>query len=62
MKARAIGCSVICLTGESGKKLASLSDVSLMVPSARTARIQEAHITIAHIWCELIDDEMMRAK
>ena len=62
MKARSIGCSVICLTGESGKKLASLSDVSLMVPSARTARIQEAHITIAHIWCELIDRELAPAQ
>jgi D-sedoheptulose 7-phosphate isomerase len=55
MKARSIGCSVICLTGKNGKKLASLSDVSLMVPASRTARVQEAHIAIAHIWCELID-------
>lgn len=55
MEARTRGCSVIGMTGEKGKKLASLSDSCILVPSPRTARIQEAHITIAHIWCELID-------
>jgi D-sedoheptulose 7-phosphate isomerase len=55
MKSRLMGCRIIGMTGENGKKLSSLSDVSIMVPSTRTARIQEAHITIAHIWCELID-------
>jgi D-sedoheptulose 7-phosphate isomerase len=57
MAARKIGASVIGMTGASGKKLASLSDSCLMVPSTRTARIQEAHITVAHIWCEMIDAE-----
>jgi D-sedoheptulose 7-phosphate isomerase len=55
MKARSMGCRVIGMTGKNGKKLSSLSDVSIMIPSSRTARIQEAHITVAHIWCELID-------
>ncbi|MBP9663886.1 MAG: D-glycero-beta-D-manno-heptose 1-phosphate adenylyltransferase [Pyrinomonadaceae bacterium] len=55
MEARRIGCSVIGLTGASGKKLAGLCDAVVMVPSERTARVQEAHITIAHIWCEIID-------
>ena len=55
MKAREKGCRVIGLTGAKGKKLASLCDACVMVPSARTARIQEAHITVAHIWCEIID-------
>ncbi len=55
MAAREIGCTVVGLTGEIGKKLASLSDECVMVPSKRTARIQEMHITIAHIWCEYID-------
>lgn len=57
MTARNKGCKIVGMTGEKGKKLASLSDVCLMVPSARTARIQEAHITAAHIWCEIIDAE-----
>jgi len=55
MTARNKGCSVIGMTGMKGKKLASLCDKVILVPSERTARIQEAHITIAHIWCELID-------
>lgn len=55
MTAREIGCTVVGLTGETGKKLASLTDECVMVPSKRTARIQEMHITIAHIWCEYID-------
>ena len=56
MAARSAGCSVIGLTGSSGKKLASLCDACILVPSERTARIQEAHITIAHIWCEMVDE------
>jgi D-sedoheptulose 7-phosphate isomerase len=55
MSARRLGCSSIALTGASGKKLASLCDAAVMVPSERTSRIQEAHITIAHYWCELLD-------
>jgi D-sedoheptulose 7-phosphate isomerase len=56
MEARKHGCKVVGMTGRRGKKLASLSDVCVLVPSERTARVQEAHITIAHIWCEMIDE------
>lgn len=59
MAAREIGCSTIGLTGAKGKKLASLCDVSVLVPSERTARIQEAHIAIGHIWCEIVDAKMI---
>ena len=55
MEARKLGCRIIGMTGAKGKKLASLSDAAILVPSERTARIQEAHITIAHIWCEAVD-------
>ncbi len=55
MSARKSGCEVLGMTGAKGKKLAALCDACLMIPSERTARIQEAHITIAHIWCEIID-------
>jgi D-sedoheptulose 7-phosphate isomerase len=55
MEARRRGCSVIGLTGANGKKLAGLCDAVVLVPAERTARIQEAHIMIAHIWCEMID-------
>ncbi|MFQ5441412.1 MAG: SIS domain-containing protein [Thermodesulfobacteriota bacterium] len=53
--ARAMGIRVIALTGKDGGKLAELSDFNLNVKSERTARVQETHITICHILCELID-------
>jgi D-sedoheptulose 7-phosphate isomerase len=56
MAARRKGCRVIGMTGAKGKKLTALCDAALMVPSERTARIQEAHITVAHIWCEIVDE------
>lgn len=60
MAAREIGCRTIGLTGAKGKKLAALCDKSVLVPSERTARIQEAHIAIGHVWCELIDAEFLK--
>lgn len=59
--ARERGLRVIAMTGTSGGKLAELADVLVNVPSAVTARIQEAHITIGHIWCDLVQ-EMMRTE
>ncbi|HUR98718.1 MAG TPA: D-glycero-beta-D-manno-heptose 1-phosphate adenylyltransferase [Pyrinomonadaceae bacterium] len=56
MAARRKGCRIIGMTGAKGKKLAALCDAALMVPAERTARIQEAHITVAHIWCEIVDE------
>lgn len=55
MEGRRRGAKVIGMTGAGGKKLAALCDASILVPSTRTARIQEAHITICHIWCEMVD-------
>ena len=60
MKARQKGCKILGITGAKGKKLASLCDKTVLVPSERTARIQEAHITIAHIWCEIIDEKISK--
>ena len=59
MTARNLGCKTVGLTGKKGKKLAALCDACVMVPSGRTSRIQEAHITIGHIWCELVDKELL---
>lgn len=48
---------VICIgfTGESGGKLNDCSDYMIRVPSNDTPRIQECHITIGHIMCELVE-------
>lgn len=55
LTARACGCRIIGMTGAKGKKMLSLCDAGILVPAERTARIQEAHITIGHIWCEILD-------
>jgi len=54
-QAKKMGLKTIALTGGNGGELVKLADISLIVPSTITARIQEAHITIAHIICELIE-------
>lgn len=58
MAAREIGCVTIGLTGAKGKKLASLCDAAVLVPAERTARIQETHIFIGHVWCEIVDAKL----
>ncbi len=60
MAARARGCQTIGLTGSNGRKLAALCDASVLVSSERTSRIQEAHITIGHLWCEYLDSELIK--
>lgn len=50
------GLSVIALTGSAGGELASFADVLCSVPSDVTARIQEVHMTIGHIWCDLVQE------
>jgi len=54
-RAREMGCKTIALTGATVEPLGSLCDVAVAVPSSRTARVQEAHITIGHLWCEMVD-------
>jgi len=54
-KAREIGCGTIAFTGSGGGKCAALADVLLDVPSRHTPRIQESHIVLYHILCELVE-------
>jgi D-sedoheptulose 7-phosphate isomerase len=56
-RARGLGLVTIGLTGRDGGQTARLVDVHVNVPDDDTARIQEVHRTILHIWCELIEDE-----
>src|SRR5881296_3049576 len=55
-EARKIGAKTIALTGCGGGQLASLCDHEVVVPSDDVQRIQECHIMIGHIVCELIED------
>jgi D-sedoheptulose 7-phosphate isomerase len=54
-QAKQQNCKTIALTGASAETLGSLCDLVVTVPATRTSRIQEAHITIGHLWCEMVD-------
>ncbi len=54
--ARKMGVRTIGLLGKDGGKIKNECDLSVIVPSANTARIQETHIFIAHLWCEAIEE------
>ena len=54
--ARALGMKTISLTGERDSALSAKSDICLKVPSASTPRIQEMHILVGHILCELAEN------
>jgi len=53
--AKKIGCYTIGLLGKEGGKLKKIVNLPVIVPSDNTPRIQEVHILIGHIICELID-------
>jgi len=55
-KARKLGMATVGLLGWDGGKIKDECDIAMIVPSTDTPRIQEAHITIIHILCELIDE------
>lgn len=55
-KANQKGIFTIALTGKDGGDLAKIAKLALIVPSQNTARIQEAHITIAHIICQIVEE------
>ena len=56
--ARALHLKTVGLSGKDGGTLPQLTDVTITVPSSSTARIQECHITIGHIFCELVDRDL----
>jgi D-sedoheptulose 7-phosphate isomerase len=53
--ARQRGARSIAFTGEAGGRLADAADVAVRVRSGRTARIQEGHILLSHVLCELVE-------
>lgn len=57
-KAKAMGLKTVGLAGVDGGELAKTVDISLIVSSKVTARIQEAHIIIGHIICELVEKQI----
>jgi len=53
--ARQMGITTIGLTGESGGRMSALSDILIAVPHRQTCHIQEAHITLGHLICSLVE-------
>lgn len=53
--ARSLGMRTLALTGQNGGEAEKVADLCIKVPSSRTCRIQEVHITLGHIWCELVE-------
>jgi D-sedoheptulose 7-phosphate isomerase len=57
--ARDGGLTTIAWTGANGGKLASSVEYPFIVPSTVTSRIQESHITLGHVLCELVEDHLL---
>ena len=56
--AKSIGVVTVGFTGASGGKMKPLSDFLINIPSTTTPRIQEAHILVGHIICELVEENI----
>ena len=57
-KAKKMKIKIISLLGKEGGKMKNKSDVEIIVPSSNTPRIQECHIMMMHIMCEIADSEL----
>ncbi len=56
--ARARGVAVVALLGKGGGQLKDLADASLIIPAVDTARIQELHLAIEHVICDLVEERL----
>lgn len=58
--AKSLKMKTISFTGESGGRIKNISDILINVPSKDTPRIQESHIMIGHIICELVEENLFK--
>jgi len=56
--AKARGVPVVAFLGKSGGELKELADVALVIPSSETARIQELHLALEHVICDIVEERM----
>jgi D-sedoheptulose 7-phosphate isomerase len=56
--AREMGIKTVALVGNEGGMLAKIADIAMIVPSSSTPRIQETHILVAHILCEMVEHQL----
>lgn len=57
-QAREMGVTTIAFTGDNGGKLKPLSDYLVNIPDKDTPRIQECHIMVGHIICQLVEERL----
>ena len=57
-QAKLMGLQTVGLTGGTGGEFPGACDASIVVPSAVTARIQEMHIMIGHVWCKVLEQRL----
>ncbi len=55
------GADTIILSGKKGGKLKAIADLSIVVPSNNTQRIQECHIAVGHILCDIVEQSVLNA-
>lgn len=53
--ARSKGCAVVALSGKSGGAMKDCADLNIIIPSSSTPRIQEMHLLIEHILCDMVE-------
>jgi D-sedoheptulose 7-phosphate isomerase len=58
--AKMLGLITVAFTGGSGGQLAPRVDYAFIVPSKVTPRIQETHITLGHVICELVEERLFK--
>ena len=56
--AKEMRMKTVALTGNDGGAIAKMADISLIVPSTSTPRIQEVHILVGHILCEMVEHSL----
>ena len=56
--AKARGVAVVAFLGKGGGRLQELADTALIIPATNTARIQELHLAIEHVICDLVEDRL----
>jgi len=61
-KAKELGMKTVALTGEGGGKMAEYADFLIAIPSKDTPRIQEVHILVGHIICQIVEEELFGSK
>lgn len=58
--AKALGLTVVALTGQGGGKLRQLSDICIAVPETETFKVQELHLPVYHVLCLAVENELFK--